>query len=224
MVHESKDLTASLGSQKRTINNVSGWHCPVCGEVEFDAGEGQRYAKAIKDLQDEAMKADAAFLKRVRERLRLSQTEAGKITGGGRNVYGRYERAEVRPMRAVVNLFLALDHQPELLQFFYAGESVETYGLSATKSSSKSRKKTGIVGAGYSSEFSKTRKILGDVSTAGIRSAASVKTGKVIVGYLPTASGTLKVGGTKTAKTVPVLQAVAAKSAPQRRSKERKGA
>jgi HTH-type transcriptional regulator/antitoxin MqsA len=51
----------------------------------------------------------------VRKKLRLTQHQAGKLTGGGHNAFGRYERGEVRPLPAVVNLFRLLDTHPALL-------------------------------------------------------------------------------------------------------------
>lgn len=66
---------------------LSGWHCPVCAEVEFDPGEGNRYAAAISALSNEPY----------------------------HNTFSRYERGEATPLPAVVNLFRLLDKHPELL-------------------------------------------------------------------------------------------------------------
>jgi len=46
----------------------------------------------------------------------LSQVGAARLTGGGHNAFSRYERGEVMPMPAVVNLFRILDRHPELLK------------------------------------------------------------------------------------------------------------
>lgn len=56
-----------------------------------------------------------AWLKKVRCVLKLTQEEASIITGGGHNGFGRYERGDVLPMRAVVCLFKLLYAHPELL-------------------------------------------------------------------------------------------------------------
>ena len=55
-------------------------------------------------------------LRRIRRNLGLSQAEAARLTGGGHNAFSRYERGEVAPMPAVVNLFRILERHPELLR------------------------------------------------------------------------------------------------------------
>lgn len=44
MHHTEKDLLAG----DTVVPNISGWHCPVCGECEFDDGEGLRYSDALE--------------------------------------------------------------------------------------------------------------------------------------------------------------------------------
>ena len=58
---------------------------------------------------------EAAELVRIRKKLRLTQLEAAKIAGGGKNAFSRYERGQAKPVAAVVNLFKILDRHPELL-------------------------------------------------------------------------------------------------------------
>lgn len=115
LVHERRDLIAQVKNHKRTIKNVMGWHCPNCGEVEFDPGEGRRYSEALEVLVRTIADEDAAMLRLVRKRLGLTQHAASELTGGGHNAFSRYERGEAKPMPAVINLFRALDKHPELL-------------------------------------------------------------------------------------------------------------
>lgn len=111
LVHTRRDLTVQVRGRERVVTKVSGWHCPVCGEVEFDPGEGQRYSAAAEALAAE----EAVMLRSIRKRLGLSQKAAAELTGGGHNAFSRYERGEARPMPAVINLFSLLDRHPELL-------------------------------------------------------------------------------------------------------------
>jgi HTH-type transcriptional regulator/antitoxin MqsA len=115
LVHTRRDLTVQVRGRERVVTKVLGWHCPVCGEVEFDAGEGRRYSEAVEALAAEVAAEEAAMLRSVRKRLGLSQKAAAELTGGGHNAFSRYERGEVRPMAAVINLFNLLDRHPELL-------------------------------------------------------------------------------------------------------------
>lgn len=47
LVHKRHDLVAQVRQRPVTVKGVMGWHCPTCGEVEFDAGEGQRYSAEV---------------------------------------------------------------------------------------------------------------------------------------------------------------------------------
>lgn len=118
LVHKRHDLLAQVKNHKTTVKGVLGWHCPVCGEVEFDPGEGQRYSAALDALADTVAAEDAAALRAIRIRLGLTQKAAAELTGGGHNAFSRYERGEVRPLPAVINLFRALDKYPDLLTDF----------------------------------------------------------------------------------------------------------
>lgn len=115
LTHKRRDLKARVRKHQVTVKSVLGWHCPKCGEVEFDPGEGQRYAAALQTLADKMAAKEAADLRAIRIRLGLTQKAAAELTGGGHNAFSRYERGEVRPLPAVINLFRALDKHPELL-------------------------------------------------------------------------------------------------------------
>lgn len=51
----------------------------------------------------------------IRKRLKLTQAEAARITGGGPNAFSRYEWGKARPLLALIKLFRLLDRHPELL-------------------------------------------------------------------------------------------------------------
>lgn len=42
-----RDLVFSYKGKVLTVPNIRGWHCPVCGECEFEDGEGKRYSAAL---------------------------------------------------------------------------------------------------------------------------------------------------------------------------------
>lgn len=115
MVHDTRDVPYEYKGHKAVVAAVRGWHCPECNEVEFDTGEGVRFAEAIKQIAHEIDAQEAAALARIRKKLKLTQKEAAMITGGGPNAFSRYELGKATPMPAVVNLFKLLDRHPELL-------------------------------------------------------------------------------------------------------------
>jgi HTH-type transcriptional regulator/antitoxin MqsA len=98
------------------IDNLSGWRCDACGEVEFDARSAKRYAAAGDRLVQEDRERQRQDIRRIRRKLGLSQVEAARLTGGGHNAFSRYERGEATPLPAVVNLFRLLDKHPDLLK------------------------------------------------------------------------------------------------------------
>jgi len=113
--HAVKDVPYEYKGHATVVPKVAGWHCAHCHEVEFDAGEGERFASAIKRIAAEIDARESAELARIRRKLKMTQLEAARITGGGPNAFSRYERGKARPLPAVTNLFRLLDRHPELL-------------------------------------------------------------------------------------------------------------
>lgn len=114
---ETKAVTIKMHGESHVVPNVTGWHCPVCGEIEYtDQDSSDRTWAALDALVAQAKARDSAILVKTRKRLKLTQKQAAELTGGGHNAFSRYERGEVVPMRAVINLFKLLNNHPELLK------------------------------------------------------------------------------------------------------------
>jgi HTH-type transcriptional regulator/antitoxin MqsA len=115
MVHTVRDVLYTYKGRHTVISKVKGWHCFNCGEVEFEAGEGVRFAEAIKQVAKEIDAREASELARIRKKLKLTQQQAAELTGGGQNAFSRYERGKAKPLQSVTNLFKLLDNHPDLL-------------------------------------------------------------------------------------------------------------
>lgn len=115
LVHERKDVTISVDTQTGAVPAVSGWHCPVCGECEFDEGEARRYADALAGLRKSAAIRQGQALRAARKRLRLTQRDAGLLFGGGISAFSEYERGKTRPPKSTAILLDLLGRHPELL-------------------------------------------------------------------------------------------------------------
>ena len=87
--HAVKDVPYEYKGHATVVPKVAGWHCSYCHEVEFGSGEGKRFAEAIKRIAAEIDTREAAELVRIRKKLKLTQQEAGRITGGGPNAFSR---------------------------------------------------------------------------------------------------------------------------------------
>ena len=115
LVHEARDLSFAYRDQAGTVAAISGWHCPVCGECEFDEGEGKRYSAAMDAFTASVDHELAASMRALRKKLGLKQAEAGRLFGGGVNAFSEYERGKTRPPKATVLLLRLLGKHPELL-------------------------------------------------------------------------------------------------------------
>jgi HTH-type transcriptional regulator / antitoxin MqsA len=113
---ESETFTIEHAGETATVEGLSGWRCQACGEVEFDADSARRYAAAGDELVLRDRERQSKEIRRIRRKLGLSQVAAARLTGGGHNAFSRYERGEVTPLPAVINLFRLLDKHPDLLK------------------------------------------------------------------------------------------------------------
>lgn len=117
MRRESKDIMLRFSGRSAVVRKVNGWHCVKCHEVEFTSkAEAARVTNALAALKTQVQCEQREELLRIRKRLRLTQKQAARLTGGGHNAFSRYERGEAQPMPAVLNLFRLLDKHPELLK------------------------------------------------------------------------------------------------------------
>lgn len=105
---------------KSIILDQTGLWCDACEEGVLDGKDiasTERAFELFKTKIDDLLSPDE--IRRIRKNvLKLTQEEAGKIFGGGKNGFSRYERGEIRPMIAVSNLLKELERHPEDLKFY----------------------------------------------------------------------------------------------------------
>jgi len=117
MLHfEGRGETLSVKGMERRIDDLSGWECQKCGEVEFDAECSQRFSDAGDELVRAGRQMIGNEMRRTRRKLHLSQKDAVQLlSGGGHNAFSRYESGEVLPPKALILLMRLLDRYPHLL-------------------------------------------------------------------------------------------------------------
>lgn len=93
---------------------VRGAFCDNCDEaiLAYDVAE----EKAWLAFRDQVDRLAASELEAIRKRLKLTQAQAAKLAGGGKNAFSRYERGQAKPVAAVINLFKLLDKHPDLIK------------------------------------------------------------------------------------------------------------
>ncbi|MDD4930442.1 MAG: type II toxin-antitoxin system MqsA family antitoxin [Gallionella sp.] len=113
--HARRNLSFTYRDHALTVPEVSGWHCPACGECEFDDGEGKRYSDLVDTFCASIDHEIADSLRVIRKKLGLRQSDAGKLFGGGATAFSEYERGKTQPHKSTVLLLKLLDKHPELL-------------------------------------------------------------------------------------------------------------
>jgi len=95
-----------------------GWWCP--NDPAHDAVLDQADSDATTPILLEHRAVVEGGLpprevRRIRQRLGLSQREAGRVVGGGPLAFHKYEKGEVATTQAMGNFLLLLDRHPELV-------------------------------------------------------------------------------------------------------------
>jgi HTH-type transcriptional regulator/antitoxin MqsA len=102
----------AFGSMRQTVN-VPGWYPEDDGDSIHTGAELAESDQVFQELKA----AYAAHVRRVRKRLKLTQEEAGRIIGGGRRAFQRYESGTTPPSDAAVGLIALLERHPEEIDF-----------------------------------------------------------------------------------------------------------
>ena len=71
-----RDISFEYRGKTLTVRQVSGWHCPICHDCEFNDGEGKRYNAAVDAFAHEVDVQFAVELRAIRKKLGLKQAEA----------------------------------------------------------------------------------------------------------------------------------------------------
>ena len=108
---DARAQTVSVGSMSREVE-VSGWYPEDDGDSIHSGSELQALDQAHLELR----MAYAARVKAVRKKLGLTQEEAGRLIGGGRRAFQKYESGAMPPSEAAVGLIEILDRHPEELE------------------------------------------------------------------------------------------------------------
>lgn len=116
--------TVKFGSLTRVVH-VPGWY-PDDGSDSLHSGSD--LAESDRVFQ-ELKTAYAAHVRRVRKRLKLTQEEAGRLIGGGRRAFQKYESGTTPPSDAAVGLIEILDRHPEEIELLKAIRPAEPKGI-----------------------------------------------------------------------------------------------
>ena len=99
--------TISFGSMSRTIN-VPGWYPDDDSDAIHSGADLAESDRIFRELRA----AYAAHVRSVRKRLKLTQEEAGRLIGGGRRAFQKYESGATPPSDAAIGLIEILHRDP----------------------------------------------------------------------------------------------------------------
>ncbi|MFZ4072134.1 MAG: type II TA system antitoxin MqsA family protein [Caulobacterales bacterium] len=104
--------TVTFGSMAQVVD-VPGWY----PDDDSDSIHSGADLAASERVFQELKTAYAAHVRKVRKRLKLTQEEAGRLIGGGRRAFQKYESGAMPPSDAAVALIELLDRHPEEVEF-----------------------------------------------------------------------------------------------------------
>jgi len=112
-----RHIVETLDGELIHVPDVEGWHCPVCGEIEFarDNDGADRYSQALDAIREKVEARKARELRTARKALKLTQAEAGRLFGGGVSAFSAYEHGKTQPHKSTVLLLRLLHKYPHLL-------------------------------------------------------------------------------------------------------------
>ena len=104
--------TVKFGSMARAVE-VPGWYPDDDSDAIHTGADLADSDRVFRELRT----AYAAHVRDVRKRLGLTQEEAGRLIGGGRRAFQKYESGAMPPSEAAVGLIEILHRHPEEVEF-----------------------------------------------------------------------------------------------------------
>jgi HTH-type transcriptional regulator/antitoxin MqsA len=107
-----RPLTLAYKGQSITFD-MPGWYCDDC-EEGIHTGKDMKISDRMLNLLKARSEGllEAKEIRRIRKKLGLSQEVAGKLIGGGRRAFQKYESGDLLPSRAVISTLVLLDRYP----------------------------------------------------------------------------------------------------------------
>ncbi len=110
-----RPMTLTYKAQSITFE-MPGWYCGECEESVHTGKDMQvsdRRLNRLKALCEGLLTPED--IRRIRQKLRLSQEAAGMLIGGGPRAFQKYESGDLLPSRAISSALVLLDHDPNSL-------------------------------------------------------------------------------------------------------------
>jgi HTH-type transcriptional regulator / antitoxin MqsA len=113
MIRDVRPMALTYKGQSVTIQ-MPGWYCANSGESIHTGVDMAVSDAALKSLKIKVEKLlTPEEIKRIRQKLGLTQREAGEVIGGGPNAFPKYESGDVLLSKGMSNFLRVLEKHPE---------------------------------------------------------------------------------------------------------------
>jgi HTH-type transcriptional regulator/antitoxin MqsA len=106
-----RSQAVSFGSLTRVVD-VAGWYPADDSDPIHSGADLAESNRVFRELRT----SYAAHVRKVRKQLKLTQEEAGRLIGGGRRAFQKYESGATPPSDAAVGLIEILSRHPEEIE------------------------------------------------------------------------------------------------------------
>ncbi len=115
MVRKTIDETLELEGQFSTLHDMSGYFCDACEEGVWDEASYRRYAEGQEALVRSVKDDVGSDIRRIRNKLNLTQKDFAARLGIGKLAFYRYETGKSKPPAFFVKFLKILERHPDLL-------------------------------------------------------------------------------------------------------------
>ena len=108
-----RTLTARFGGMRQSVE-VAGWYSDDANDDNgvLQGSDLANWTKAGLELRTQY----GARIRKIRKKLGLTQEEAGRIIGGGKRAFQKYESGKMPPSDAAIGLIEILARHPEEIE------------------------------------------------------------------------------------------------------------
>jgi len=113
MYRGARTMTLAYKGESITFD-MPGWYCDSSDEsihTGQDMKVSDRMLNRLKARVEGLLEPDQ--VRRIRKKLGISQTDAGRMIGGGPRAFQKYESGDLLPSRAISSALALLDHDPK---------------------------------------------------------------------------------------------------------------
>jgi HTH-type transcriptional regulator / antitoxin MqsA len=110
-----RPMTLTYRNESITFD-MPGWYCDASDEsihTGADMKLSDRMLNRLKARIEGLL--EPKEIRRIRQKLGLTQEQAGHLIGGGPRAFQKYEAGDLLPSRAVSSALVLLDHDPDAL-------------------------------------------------------------------------------------------------------------